>query len=99
MGGGGRVLVGFEVVNGRVCVDSGMGADDLHGDFGGEEGFQAALEVAFDEVVEGAAAAGADEDGLGAVDGGVFGHELGGVGAGVVDGNDGDAEVVGEVEE
>src|SRR5688572_21575833 len=72
--------------------------DDFHGDLRGEEAFEAALEGALDHLVDGAAAAGADEDLLNAVQGGGFGDELGTVGAGVVHGDDGDPDVVGELE-
>src|SRR5206468_700258 len=57
----------------------------LHRDVRRQDRFQSSLEVAFDQVVNRALAACADDDLFAAVDGGVFGDQLGGVGAGVVD--------------
>src|SRR4030095_6447413 len=55
----------------------GVGGNDLDGDLRRQQGFEVALEAAFDEQVDRAAAAGAYEDLLAAVDGRVFGQELG----------------------
>src|SRR5258706_8072620 len=70
------------------------GGDHLYGNFGREENFQAALERTFDQLVQRGAAAGADEDFVSAGDGGGFGDHFGGIGAGVVDGNDGHAKAM-----
>src|SRR4051812_43620548 len=64
------------------------GADDFHPDFRREQGFEAALEAALDEVVERAAAAGADQDAAHAVHRRLLGQQFGAVRAGVVDGDD-----------
>src|SRR2546421_6071422 len=79
---------------GRVAA----GGDNFYGNFGGQEDLQAALEGTFDQLVQRGAAAGADEDFFRAADGGGFGDHFGGIGAGVVERNDGDAVAVAMLE-
>src|SRR3954468_1075024 len=93
--GGGFFFGGF---GGSGWSDGVGGGDYFDGDFGWQKNFQAALETSFDEIVNDAAAAGADQHALCAADGGRFGDHLGGVVAGVVHGNDGDAVFVAVLE-
>src|SRR5882762_596748 len=94
---GGGFFFGFFWEFGRSGRRGG-GGDYFDGDFWRKQYFQAALEGTFDEIVDDAAAAGADQHALCAADGGGFGDHLGGIVAGVVHGNDGDAVFVAVLE-
>ena len=67
-----RMKVGFRVRD--VITRAPAPAIDLHPDLRRQQGLEPPLEVALDQVVDGALAAGADQDAVAAVDGGVLGH-------------------------